>query len=651
MQLLNRKPLHLALILAVGLIVYSNTLNAPFYWDDSNFTDSPLIKSFDYFIHPEKAKGFLGYGGFLSRYVGYFTFALNYRINGLDVTGYHLVNIAIHLITALLVYRLVSLTLKTPFFTEGRDHAATDARTGFIALLSALLFVAHPIQTQAVTYIVQRFASLAALFYLLALTNYLKGRLVLAGSPTPPTLLPPEGESREGGSRRPLAAAGWFAAALVSALLALKTKEIAYTLPITVLLFEMLLFTRDSRKRTLALGLAVLPVVGLIATKVTGGSLAELATQLDRATRLQTDMSRWDYLATQCWVVLTYLRLLLLPVGQRLDYDYQLYDSFFYPEVIVSGLLLLALVAAACYFLRRSRAREDEGAVLYRVIALGIFWFFVTLSIESSLIPIVDVIFEHRVYLPSVGIFMALSAWLSLIGGREDSLPGWPGVKVAAGCLAALVILCGAAYSRNGLWGDEVAFWEDNAWKTPQKSRVYVNLARALEQRGEAEEAKVAYGTALKLDPKQTDTLLNMGLMDVQNGRLDQALQQFRAALVIDPKLIEAHNNIGMIYGMQSRLDEALNEFQQVVRLDPTLAAPHNNIAFLYAQQKRNDEALAEYAKCLALDPDYEKAYVNRGMLLKSMGRTAEARADFRRALEINPESAEAALQLRSVDQ
>lgn len=632
MQILQRKPLHLALILAVGLIVYSNTLNAPFYWDDSNFTDSPLIKSFDYFLHPDKAKGFLGYGGFLSRYVGYLSFALNYRINGLDVTGYHLVNIAIHLITALLVYRLVSLTLKTPFFTEGRDHAATDARTGFIALFSALFFVAHPIQTQAVTYIVQRFASLAAMFYLLSLTSYLKGRLELAPA-----------------ARRPAAAAAWFSLALFSALLALKTKEIAYTLPIAVLLFEMLLFTRDSRKRMLALGLAVLPVVALIGTRVSGGSLAEMASHLDRATRLQTDMSRWDYLATQFWVVLTYLRLLLLPVGQRLDYDYQLYDSFFYPEVMASGILLLALLAAACYFLKRSRARQDESSVLYRVIALGIFWFFLTLSIESSLIPIVDLIFEHRVYLPSVGIFMALSAYLSLIGGRHEKLPGWPDPKVAAGCLVALVVLCGATYSRNRLWGDEVAFWEDNAWKEPQKSRVYVNLARAFEKRGELEEARVAYGTAMKLDPKQTDTLLNMGLMDIQNGKLDQALQQFKAALAIDPKLVEAHNNIGMIYGMQSRVDQALSEFQQVVKLDPTLAAPHNNLGLLYAQQKRYDEALAEYARCLALDPDYDKAYMNRGMLLKSLGRKSEAEADFRRALQINPGNAQAAQQLKTV--
>ena len=633
MHLANKRTLHVAIIVAVGLLVYANTLHAPFYWDDSNFTDSPLVKSLDYFIHPGQAKGFEGHGGFLSRYFGYLSFALNYRLHGLELPGYHLVNIGIHLITALLVYRLVTLTFRTPYFREGRDSGTTDARAGFIAFFTALLFVAHPVQTQAVTYIVQRFASLAALFYLLSLTNYLQARLILSGP-----------------QKRTGAALGWLAAALVSAILAVKTKEIAYTLPFAVLLFEFLLFAGKPRQVAKALAVAAVPVLALAASRISGTSLDQILVNLDRATRLQTDMSRWDYLATQFPVLLTYLRLLVLPVGQRLDYGYRIYDSFLVPKVYVSALLLCLLLGVAVILLIRSRAREEDEDLLLRVIALGIFWFFITSAIESSIIPIVDVIFEHRLYLPSLGLFLAAAACVSMLGRQNDRMPGWPELRVTAGCLAVLLMLSGATYARNRLWSDEVAFWEDNARKTPKKARVLVNLARAREKRGDAEGAEKVYTMANDLDPDQTDTLLNVGLMHVQKGRLEDALRLFQNALVMDPNLVEAHNNIGMVYGIQGRYDDALKEFLQVVKLKPGLAEPHNNIGSLYLKQKKYPEAIEEFRKCLELDPGYEKAYLNRGEVLLATGHKGEAVADFRRALAINPESVEAAQRLKLME-
>jgi len=628
MQLLDRKIVQATLIIVVGLIVYSNTLHVPFSFDDSTLTNSPCIKSFAYFLHPGTAKAYVWYGGFLSRYFGFLTFALNYRFNGLEVTGYHVVNLAIHLMAALLVNRLVFLTLSTPYFRKGRDHEAIDARAGFIALLAALLFVAHPIQTQAVTYVVQRFASLASMLYLLSLTNYLKGRLIL-----------------DGPGKRPFAAGCWFAAALFSALLALKSKEIAYTLPLIVLLFEFLLFTREPRKRVRVLALALLPLLALVASRVSGGSLAEFLKNLDSATRLQTDMSRLDYLATQCRVILTYLRLLALPVDQRLDYDYPLYHSFLNPGVAASAAFLLCLLGTALYLLRVSRGREDDKTVLLRLVALGILWFFITLSVESSLIPIVDVIFEHRVYLPCVGVFIAASACLSLAGGANLRMPGWPEPRVMAGCLVVLLLFSGATYARNRCWGDDVAFWADNAWRSPQKARVYLNLGYTLEKHGDKEGADEAYRTAGSIAP-QTDSLLNSGLLEIDKGRLDEALVQFRAALALNPNLAEGHNNIGKVYGLQMRTDDALKEFLLAVRLDPTLGEPHNNIGYVYAQKGRYAEALKEYDKCLALVPDYEVAYLNRGKALQATGHTNEALADFSRVLKLNPSNAFALQQL-----
>ena len=150
--------------------------------------------------------------------------------------------------------------------------------------------------------------------------------------------------------------------------------------------------------------------------------------RLDDASRLQTGMSRWDYLATQFRVLVTYLRILLLPIGQHVDYDYPVSRSFLEPRVLLSAVVLCSLFGCAiyCLYLARQRGRTDgknTDAALLTMIAFGIFWFFITHAIESSLIPIVDVIFEHRMYLPSAGIFMAVAAAVSLAGEAGDRDP------------------------------------------------------------------------------------------------------------------------------------------------------------------------------------------------------------------------------------
>jgi hypothetical protein len=168
------------LIAAVALLAYSNTFNASFHFDDNiNIVETPIIKDAGYFFAPSKAAGFSKYAAFIRRYVGYLTFALNYNLHGLDVTGYHVTNLAIHIVNAFLVYLIVLLTFRTPRMKDSRAAAGA----GYIALLSALLFVSHPVQTQAVTYIIQRFASLAACFYLASLTCYITARLSAKSTP------------------------------------------------------------------------------------------------------------------------------------------------------------------------------------------------------------------------------------------------------------------------------------------------------------------------------------------------------------------------------------------------------------------------------------------------------------------------------------
>jgi len=637
MTVFNRKSLQVCLIVVVGLILYARTLQVPFVLDDfESIAHNPLITSLAYFSDLGSGKMFFGHAGFVSRWFGYRSFALNYRMHGLDLPGYHAVNIAIHLLASLCVYWIVRLTFRTPYFLKGGNSGRIGEQAGFTALVAALLFVAHPLQTQAVTYLIQRLASLAALLYLASLACYVQGRLASRGA-----------------GKLHLSGAAWFAASLVSAFLALKTKQNSCTLPITILLYELLFFTGAHRKRLLGALLALGALAGsagaLLALR-SGKPWVELLGQLDQATRLQTDMSRWDYLATQFRVIVTYLRLVILPVGQRLVYDYPADQGFLNGPVLLSAALLICLVAAGCICLQRSRAwqgSEGDASPLLRVIAFGIFWFFIALSIESSIIPIADVIFEHRMYLPLAGLFLALAASLTLASGESGALAGWPKLPVVAGAAGVLLLLSGLTIARNETWRSEVGLWQDNTQKTPNKGGVYLNLGAAQERAGNLAGAEEAYLAANTLTVDQPFSRLDLGRLYLLSNRLDEAQKQFQEALGIDPTMGDAYNNIGKIMEMKHQDDEALKEYLKAVRYRPYLAAPYLNIGRLYAKQKRYPEAIKEYDKAIVREPAYFEAFINRGVSLLATGRKSEAVADFRRALQITPTSTEAAQQLK----
>jgi len=372
----------LLVIIILGTIIYSNTFDASWHFDDH----TAILENYSIRNLEETA---LRIGA--SRWIGFTSFALNYHFGKLDVFGYHLVNIVIHLICAILVYSLVLLTLKTPYLKD----SSISRYTASLSLASALIFVAHPIQTQAVTYIVQRFTSLATLFYLLSLVLFIKARLQnLRGAKFSPSHL------------------GFYLGSLLAAFLAMKTKEITITLPAIILLYEFCFFSPSLRALArklpyltlLLLTFFIIPFsrygVGLFG--ISGGTfigIAEVGDVIGDATQETTAISRADYLLTQFNVITTYIRLLFFPVNQNLDYDYPVSRTLFEFPTFLSFLFLASVVAFGRWMFKKSR-----------LISFGIFWFFITLSVESSIIPIRDVIFEHRVYLPSVGFVIFLTA-------------------------------------------------------------------------------------------------------------------------------------------------------------------------------------------------------------------------------------------------
>ncbi|TWJ32592.1 tetratricopeptide repeat protein [Geobacter argillaceus] len=553
----------LALIVIAGLLAYANSMTFPFTFDDMvNIMGNPQIKDLGSLMTPSLLKS--------GRALGVFSFALNYRLHGDWVVGYHLVNLFVHLSAALTLYGLITLLWLSPLVSQGIAPPRAGHGRG-IALFAALLFVSHPVQTQAVTYIVQRFTSLATLFYLLAAVCYVRARLALNGA----------GSARRGPS------VGYFALAFLAALLSMRTKEIAFTLPLMLIFLELLCFRGTLRARLLpiSLFLMTMAIIPLSLVGIRGGMTGLLAAA-DQATRVQTIISRTDYLLTQFRVVATYLRLLIFPVNQNLDYEVAFSHTLADPAVLGGLALHLALLGLAVWCVVRSRPSASPAflpAPHLRLVAIGIGWFYIALLVESSVIPIIDPIFEHRVYLPSAGAFLAISSVvIGLAGHRERVL--------SSACLA-MTLLClvfaVATVKRNRVWSSEASLWEDVTRKSPNLSRPWNNLGYAYLKRKEPARALPALIRSISLDPGHPDAWNNVGLALTQLGsylgRFDRTVELFRdlSAVNADAQTLwfaKAHNNLGLAYDYLGRPVDAIASFRKSLDMDPDYAPAHYNM-------------------------------------------------------------------------
>jgi tetratricopeptide (TPR) repeat protein len=623
---LHKPLIHILLITAIVFIGYSHTFSVPFHLDDKPvIVENPIIKDLRYFTEPLRAKVFkehFGYHTFRSRYIGYLTFALNYRIHGLDPTGYHIVNILIHICTALLVYLLVHLTFQTPFLLTSklRDYSRQ------IAFFAALFFACHPVQTEAVTYIWQRVASLATMFYLLSLTAYIKWRLIIHHSVKRPIHVH-------------LKSVPFYLISLLSAVLAMKTKQIAFTLPIMVVLYEFLFFKVKTGKRVLYVlpFLLTLPIIPLTLLDLEQ-SLGDVIGDVGEVSRDLTQMSRLDYLFTQFRVIVTYLRLIVLPINQNLDYDYPVFNSFFITEVVLAFLLLAAIFGTGLYLLYRSRRSSPH----LRIIAFGIFWFFITLSVESGFIPIKEIIFEYRVYLPSAGIFLAFSMVVFIVikelGERSTIV-----MKAVVSLLVVIIVLLtGATFARNTVWKDDITVWQDVVRKSPGKARPHSNLAGAYKSRGELDTAIEQYQTALKFNPDNSKTYNNLGVIYKSQGLTEKAIAYYKTAIKLKPDHSDAYNNLGNAYLSQGFVDKAVEQYRIALQLNPYNFNAHNNLGYAFESKGLINKAIGQYQKALKFQPDLPEIHYNLGTAYKSLGFFEDATRHFIKAIKIDPSYIEA---------
>jgi protein O-mannosyl-transferase len=606
---LDSRAVQVLLVLLAGLVAYGNTLHVPFVFDDhSSIVDNPVIKNLDNFL-----ASLDGYRYNPRRVIGYLTFALNYRFGGLDVFGYHLVNLGIHLAASLLVYTFILILAQTPYLRGSRlvPHGRP------LALLCGLLFAVHPLQTQAVTYVVQRLASLASTFYLLAMVLYGAARLR---------------QVRDGRLGSPQALL-YFCGALFAALSAVHTKEIAFTLPFMLILFEALFFPATARKQTgFFLGAAVVLALGAIVVAHDPRPLGQLLSDVDASLIESSALSRTEYLFTQFRVIATYLRLLILPVSQNLDYDYPAARSLFEAPVLAAAMLLFAMIGSGLWLLKRGRTGDDPGLILP---AFGIFWFFLCLAVESSIIPISDVIFEHRLYLPSVGVITAIVSLAFLFGQR---VPARSAVMLGTATVVAMAVI---TWQRNRVWADGVTLWQDVIAKSPGKARPRNELGKVYFDQGRYPEAIAQYRAAIAITPEFLPARNNLGAAYQKSGDLDAAIAQYQFVLDREPSRTETRNNLGSAYDRKGMLDQAISEFEGALKAKPDYAAAHNNLGAAYRKKGRFDEAIAQYRAALRLKPDYASAYNNLGIAYAVMGRLDDAVQQMETALRLQPENGE----------
>jgi tetratricopeptide (TPR) repeat protein len=625
-------------------LLYSNTFNVPFQFDDSvNIVKNPAIQDFSYFLDTSKVESMnssyeLNRPIFKTRYIGYLTFALNYALGGLDVRGYHLVNILIHIVNSMLLYWLLFLIFKSPYFLRnGNAASVSSGGRNLIIVFTVLLFASHPLQTQAITYIVQRFASLTAMFYLLTMVLYVKFRLS-------------QGDKAAGAEIK-LFRLSYYAVSLLSAVLAMKTKELAVTIPVMLTVIEFMFFEGTTRRRVLYL-LPFLLATLIIPLSLSGTRLwSEMDAGLDEAAAnisgAKGDISRGDYLLTQFRVIVTYLRLLLFPAGQNLDYDYPIYTSFLSPAVITSFIFLSAIVILGAVLWRLSGDRKGESGWRLRLISFGIFWFFVTIAPESSIIPINDVIFEHRVYLPSAGFFLVLTSSLELFISRWEYKFSALRKVIASLLLLIIAGLSAATYVRNMIWTDKVTLWEDVVKKSPYKARPHNILGSIYASQNRIDEAVQQFKEAIAVDPRTYEAHYSLGVAYLGLGRTEDAINEYKAALSLKMDYAEAHFNLGVCYSKLGRVEEAIKAYQMAIMIHPDSANAYNNLGNAYSKQGRMEAAVAEYRNALKYKPDFFEAHYNLGSVYARLCRKDDALNEYRISLSIRPDSADA---LRNIE-
>jgi protein O-mannosyl-transferase len=567
------------LVAGSALLAYSGSFAVPFLYDDEEtIAANPSIRHLASALFPPAATTAGG------RPLLNLSFAADYAAGGLGVGGYHAVNVAIHVLAGLALFGIVRRTLSARAPGE-----ATPA-----ALLVALLWTLHPLQTESVTYLAQRAESLMGLLYLLTLYCFVR--------------------SVERGARGRTA---WSLLCVGACLLGMGTKEVMVSAPLIVLLYDRAFVSGSLREAWRARRLLY---SGLALTWVALGFLVLSAHGRGGSAGFGTGVTPWQYALTQFPAIVHYLRLCVWPHPLIFDYGNALEPPSI--RTLACALAVAALVAAAAWAFARNLAAGFLGAA-----------FFAILAPSSSFVPVAtETVAEHRMYLPlaAVAVLFVCAAQGAL--GRRGLVP----LLVLAGVLGWLT------FERNQVYLSDAALWADTVRGRPGNDRAHNYLGLAYEKTpGRLGDAIAQFEESLRLNPGRPQAHNYFGrVLEGIPGRLDEAIAQYREALRLSPDYADAHNNLGNALNGEGRTAEAVVQYQEALRLDPGNAEAHNNLGNALSMEGRFGEAVPQYEEALRLKPGFVGFHLNlAATLLQIPGRADEAAAHLREALRLDPEN------------
>jgi tetratricopeptide (TPR) repeat protein len=579
------------LIVAVGLLAYHNSFVGSFLFDDEHAIEENVqIRR----LWPFTRLADLRAGALTT-----LTLSLNYALGRLNPRGYHVVNLLVHLLAGLVLFGVVRRTLLLP------QHERYHGRATSLGLAGALLWLIHPLQTESVTYIVQRSESMMGLFYLLTLYCTLRGATAMRGR-------------------------WWYVAAAACCTLGVLSKEVALTAPLLVLLFDRVLLSSTWK--------AVVRdrwqlYVGLFASWAflypRAAGVLHFAPSPEATVGFSVaGITPLEYAQSQPGVILHYMQLVFCPIGLCLDYGWPVANGF--EGVILPAATLTLLLGVSLWALVRRPGLGFCGVS-----------FILVLAPTSSIVPLRDLAFEHRMYLPLAPliVLVVLAAdilWRAVSGKLfQDEIvrhvAGLSLLSATVGLLAVLTIL------RNEDYRTKLDMWADVVTKRPGNARGQNNLGNELVSQGQVEEGIRRLLTAIRLSPEYSLAHYNLGTALARQGRDSESANEFRAALRTRPDFAQAHYNLGNALSRQLKRKEALKHYAEATRLDPAFALAHFNFANVLVQSERYDEAICHYHEALRLEPDNGQFHGNLGGVLLRVGQLADAVEHFRQSLRQYP--------------
>jgi len=594
---------------------YGSNYDSSWHFDDyPNIVDNPRIHIEDFKFKTFKEAIFAGYdnGQYLGRQVyrpvSMSTFALNWYIGQDNVLGYHIANNIIHLLTTIFLFLTILNLFMSPNL-KGKYQGSEYA----IAFLSAVLWSVNPVQTQAITYIVQRMASLAAMFYIIGIYFYLKARI---SSP---------------GYNRSLFIVG----CLLSFFLALGSKENTVTFPIVVALIEILFF-QDFKDRKTRKNMAVIFTVAGFFT-VTFGMVFFLKGDLlnifngyqDRVFTLK------ERLLTESRVVVYYIGQIFYPVVHRLSlvHDIQISTSLFKPWTTIPSILAIIFLFGVGL----------SQTIKRPIVAFGILFYFINHIIESTILPL-ELFFEHRNYLPSFFLFFPVATCLIWLIDYFKKKNSFIQKLLVISVVGVIFSFCAGTIVRNRAWATEKTLWEDCIIKAPGMARPYHNLAYYHYQKiGDMNEAMEFYKTSLtkKYTHSKTGhalTFNNMATIFYDKGKYESSIRFYKKALEIDPNYLNAMQNLTLLYVRTGRFSKALESSDRLLSERKRSSDFLQIKGFVLLTAGRFNEAISILKMALDIDSNNKKANLYLGVALSLKGEYRKADTFLMRAYLLSPE-------------